>query len=856
MAGVILGVVAAIGLAMGLANNNGKAPWAKQICTKLKGSAAGCFAVSIPRGNETPITQAATQRSDKPKRAAEYQVAGSPLGSRDERRAGSSRLGVANSTTDWLLEPAAKVVSSRKPRAHEQSAGTYAVQVGAYLTRQRAKRGWRTITRSAHDLLEDLPQTIVEADSGAGKSIVYRLRAGPLASQAAGRELCAKLGERGIACFVVAPARERNVPEAVIQVADRASGIPASGDLVVALEPDAWRKAAARPLWHWQRHQYFAPRPSLPSRAVANRGTRAASSQRSNGGSELPRTSKTPRRTKLTALDVRSSRARVAMSDLLYRRFDSLSGRQGRDNRPSARRHQSARSASQAHRSRAGYGPRNLGDPSSQIASIRAGDEAFARPIQSARVLTAQSQKNEGAAAGGKQEIEDESRLSDETVPFMTEGDIPDRPPLLLEIGDPFLDTGELDAGFELPTGAVWQPRLWVFGTLRTAVQTTDTGDADRISEWVNRLDLFANLQLTGTEKVVVGIRPFDENQPDDFSGYRFEPSDDEGFKDDLNVDIRTLFAEGDFGSLFPAFDPEGQSLIDFGFTVGRQPLIFQDGILISDTVDAAGLARNNIRLPGVSNLRVAGVYGWDGFDETTRSAGGVGVVDDENLQLAGLFTEWDLPLTTINLDGLYVWDDTQRDGDGIYAGISAAQRIGELNTTFRVNGSLARRGQSALVRDGILLSSELSWTPYGTNDTTYFNPFVAFGEFLQAAREEIDGGGPLAPLGILFASPNIGEYGSEMVNRANDVAGVALGYQAFWDDNRRNLALEFAFRKDLGLDDGFDESLDGFDQYGIGFQLQQAIGQRMLFQLEGYGVLQEDRDEAYGGRAEFLYQF
>ena len=34
----------------------------------------------------------------------------------------------------------------------------------------------------------------------------------------------------------------------------------------------------------------------------------------------------------------------------------------------------------------------------------------------------------------------------------------------LVIFGDPFLAPGNLSAGFELPTGAVWQPSLWVFG--------------------------------------------------------------------------------------------------------------------------------------------------------------------------------------------------------------------------------------------------------------------------------------------------------------------------------------------------------------------------------------------------------
>ncbi len=60
---------------------------------------------------------------------------------------------------------------------------------------------------------------------------------------------------------------------------------------------------------------------------------------------------------------------------------------------------------------------------------------------------------------GERVEVEN---LKDEYVPFKSLGDIPQRPELLLELGDPFLDTGLLDEGFEVPIiGAVWQPRLW-----------------------------------------------------------------------------------------------------------------------------------------------------------------------------------------------------------------------------------------------------------------------------------------------------------------------------------------------------------------------------------------------------------
>ena len=215
-------------------------------------------------------------------------------------------------------------------------------------------------------------------------------------------------------------------------------------------------------------------------------------------------------------------------------------------------------------------------------------------------------------------------KLKDEYVPFKGLGEIPGRPPLLLELGDPFLGTGKLDAGFEVPIlGAVWQPRLWSYLINRTAVQSFDNGapGRERDTEIANRMDWFFNLQLTGTEKILLGLRPFDQNQPGRFSRYTFDGAD-EGVKNELNIDIETLFFEGDLGSLIPNLDRAGLTPLDFGFTVGRQPITFQEGIIINDTIDAVGLVRNNIVFPGTSNLRISGMYAWNRLDRNDRARG------------------------------------------------------------------------------------------------------------------------------------------------------------------------------------------------------------------------------------------
>ena len=62
----------------------------------------------------------------------------------------------------------------------------------------------------------------------------------------------------------------------------------------------------------------------------------------------------------------------------------------------------------------------------------------------------------------------------------------------------------------------MWQPRLWSYFIFRTALQSFDNGGAatEPEFEWANRLDLYVNLQLTGTEKIFLGLRPLDNNRP------------------------------------------------------------------------------------------------------------------------------------------------------------------------------------------------------------------------------------------------------------------------------------------------------------------------------------------------------
>ena len=447
------------------------------------------------------------------------------------------------------------------------------------------------------------------------------------------------------------------------------------------------------------------------------------------------------------------------------------------------------------------------------------------------------------------------SRFSDEHIQLLEPSDTGVRPPLIYEAGDTFLGQGELQDGFKTPWGAVWQPQLWVFGTLRTGPFYFDNGVRESSSDWATRLSLFANLQLTHTEKLIIGIRPLDRNQFTRFSRVQFNnnfSSSDDG-KFETNADIRTLFFEGDFGSLFPNLDFMGTKPVDYGFSVGRQAFTFQNAILINETLDSIGIVRNNIRFAGISGMRSTFLYGWNEINRANA-------LNNDRADLFGLFNSIDFGygvLDTINLDMIYVSDENQDPGvrkqNSFNLGVAAIQRIGHYNTAFRINSSFAEGDDGVKAGSGTLYTSEVSWTPYKSDDIAYVNAFISDGNYTQAGREPVVGGA-LGGLGILFASPGLGNFLSELNNFTNDVAGIVMGYEAFWSDgqiannHRRSLTLEIAGRKDIGG--------AGLDDFAFGFEFRTRLAHRVQFQFDAsYSVL-ERRNNGSTLRSEIRYQF
>ncbi len=455
-----------------------------------------------------------------------------------------------------------------------------------------------------------------------------------------------------------------------------------------------------------------------------------------------------------------------------------------------------------------------------------------------------------GEAHGGKHS----SRLPDEEIPLQLEG-FPKRPGFLVELGNPYLGTGRIKKGFRLPTGAVWQPTLIAFGTLRAALQTFESaapagrGSGTRTSELATRLDLFFNLQLSGTERLVVGFRPLDADGR--FTRYVFEPAPPDGdrSRDELDGDLETLYFEGDIGEIFPNFDKGDFGRSDIGFAIGRQPLTFQEGMLIDDSIDGAGFTRNTLLPKGTSNYRMTF---FAGVDNVNRHAGGGTNLEDPDAELYALLTSTDWRRSTVDADLAYV-TGSDRTGDLVALGVSAVQRIGRYNTSFRILGSYAVDRETPFSTDGALLFSEVSWTPHYSHDLVYVTTFVAIEHYTPAARDA-SLGGPLGRAGIGFAAVGLGGYGAPLDNRSRDAAGGAFGYQKFFGPlKRRQLLAELGVR--LGTA-GAEPSAAA-----LSARYQMAFGRRAVLVFDAFtafheGLAGRSDDTRVGGRFELLLKF
>lgn len=430
---------------------------------------------------------------------------------------------------------------------------------------------------------------------------------------------------------------------------------------------------------------------------------------------------------------------------------------------------------------------------------------------------------------------------------------IPPRPPLLIEWNELFLGPGFLKQGIELPTGAVWRPAFWLFGQFRTAVQYTNQNRSfDPVNEWANRLDLFGQVNLSGTERILIGMRPLDKEVFDrrQFTSYDFRNGQ---WIDGTNANFQTLFFEGDFGEVFPFLDPYDTKWLDIGFSVGRMPILAQQGLLINeDMIDAVTATRNTIYGLKNLNLRATGFYAWNRVNRNSATTS-LGNQLDPGSRVFGLLTESDYRHTTYDVDIVYATSSNQAVyGDLLAYGISGIRRWhghkNTYNTSLHLLGSFPVTGRTDFADQGELLFAQTSWTPHKTEDLIYLNAFWAIDQFTSPMRGPLMGG-PLGQTGLLFSAPGIGRVGAPIGVRTNNRAGASLGYQMFFHHTREQVIVEVGGHKET-------RGSQNTGALGLLVRYQRAIRQHFIFLVDGFVAKRESMNTSPGARAEVRIKF
>ncbi|GAA6173471.1 hypothetical protein NBRC116592_31410 [Colwellia sp. KU-HH00111] len=430
------------------------------------------------------------------------------------------------------------------------------------------------------------------------------------------------------------------------------------------------------------------------------------------------------------------------------------------------------------------------------------------------------------------------SRYSDKKLAL--EQNIPKRPAPILELWQGYHTDGPLANELELPTGMVISPNLIFYGNFRTGLQMRKQGSENSVSEWANMLDVYFDFRLTGTERFSLGIFPL--HQGAEFTKYSFQPEQE--FDNHINKEMVTLFFEGELSEMFPVLDMAGNKALDYAIAVGKQPILVQDGFLVTDIMDSIAITRNTIPLPGTSYARYSLLYGWGSIHRSNNQ-------EDKEAELFGLLTSFDYAHTTFNIDLIYLDSIEEYGGDQFNVGISAVGSTilfdHHIDTTLRIVHSDADQ-ETMWASSGTLLFSNFSWAPKKTDNIAYLSAFVGMDNYAPISRTA-GTGGPLARGGLLFAGNRLASFGPAISNQADDMYGAALGYQMFFDGHSRSLVMEVAAKEEHGGD-------KSNTSIGLAARLSQSVGQGSFVSVDVYVVDQQIIGNVLGLRSEFSIMF
>ncbi len=407
----------------------------------------------------------------------------------------------------------------------------------------------------------------------------------------------------------------------------------------------------------------------------------------------------------------------------------------------------------------------------------------------------------------------------------------------LLELGQPWYQLGQLSPGYSfLGHHNNVNPQFLIFGDFRQAI-ASNTIDGDNVSQFAWELNTFWSFFLTGTERLVTGVSPFD-------NGVRNTSwlLDDDRFDAETDFDFDFGYLEGDLGAITGGI--VGETLpFDLPFAAGLTPIFIQNGIWINDALEGLFFtipARNSPRL-NISNMDVTFAYI---YDQINSAAFGN---DNSAAKAYAFFLFVEALNGYIEADYAFLEDRSALDRSYHNISLAYSRRFGRfLSNSTRI---IANAGQVVTsgdqTADGVLLLSEnslITRNPYTV--IPYFNFFAGFDSPQSFAGDQ-----ELVNTGILFESDGMTGYPT-LDGRGQDTFGYGIGLNLLAQDFSQQLILETAavFRND-------DSDLAG-DQFGIGMRYQLPLSNSWIFRSDSmFGFFRDDEDD-FGMRMELRKKF
>lgn len=416
-----------------------------------------------------------------------------------------------------------------------------------------------------------------------------------------------------------------------------------------------------------------------------------------------------------------------------------------------------------------------------------------------------------------------------------------------IQLGRRLYDRGEYNArpswlGEKNPLAS----RFMAFGDLRTAAVYTDDGAAAANGEThqstvAARLNLDLDVGITATERIHAFIRPFDRGGST--LRYEIDGKIEDELVEELDVNVESLFFEGDLGALATGWSEEPKRF-DLPFALGLVPMITQNGVWIEDAFTglAFSLAAKSSPSVDISNYDLTF---FAGFDKVTTGA----VTDDHDAKLYGLAGFMDVRRGYLEFGYGYV--DAEAGGLGYHnATVAFTRRYGHrLSNSVRLIGNFGQDPDPGLAKtaDGWLVLLETSLiTSKPSTLVPYLNLFAGF-DTPQSLARAAGSGGVLRNTGINFESDGMTGFPT-LDASGHESYGGAVGVEYLFNLDRQ-LVVEAAVVERLS-----DSALGS--EHGLGIRFQQPLSNAWILRVDAMRGWREGREDILGARLEIRRKF